>query len=141
MGPVVSGLTEPTRAGLDRLEKLPNAHLLPGRRPDELPAYYAAIDVGLMAYHMDLWVPYGFPLKFFEFLGAGKPMVCSPLDSMREFAEFVGIADSTTTWVAAIEQALITENASKVSRRKELAAQSSWNHRAGEILAHVAGKF
>jgi len=123
--------------GLARLEKLPNAHLLPGKRPDELPAYYNAIDVGLMAYHMAFWVPYGFPLKFFEFLGAGKPMICSPLDSMKEFPEFVDIADSADSWIAAIEKALASDTPSRQAQRKELAALSSWDHRAGEIIGHI----
>jgi len=137
MGPIVSGLKEETKAGLARLEKLPNAHLLPGKRPDELPAYYNAIDVGLMAYHMAFWVPYGFPLKFFEFLGAGKPMICSPLDSMKEFPEFVDIADSADSWIAAIEKALASDTPSRQAQRKELAALSSWDHRAGEIIGHI----
>jgi hypothetical protein len=137
MGPIVSGLSDATRAGLARLENLPNAHLLPGKRPEELPAFFNAIDVGLMAYHMAFWVPYGFPLKFFEFLGAGKPMICSPLESMKEFSEFVGTADSADTWIGAIEKALAVDSPGIQAQRKELAARSSWDHRAGEIIAHI----
>ena len=137
MGPVVSGLSDATGAGLARLEKLSNAHLLPGKRPDELPAFYNAIDIGLMAYHLDFWVPYGFPLKFFEFLGAGKPMICSPLESMKEFPEFVGIADSADGWIGAIEEALIADSPVKQARRRELAARSSWDNRAREIFGHI----
>jgi len=141
MGPVVSDLSEATRKGLARLESLPNAFLLPGRRPHELPPYYGAVDVGLMAYHMSFWVPYGFPLKFFEFLGAGKPMICSPLDSMTEFPEFVTLADSTESWIEAINVALATDSEAKRARRKELASLSSWDHRAGEILGHLETEF
>ena len=140
MGPVVSDLSDATRTGLARLGKLPNAHLLPGKRPDELPAFYNAIDIGLMAYHMALWVPYGFPLKFFEFLGAGKPMICSPLESMQEFPEFVDIADSADGWIAAIEEALAADSPAKQAQRKELAARSSWDHRTREIVEHIESR-
>lgn len=137
MGPIVSGLSTETQAGLDRLEKLPNAYLIPGKPPEELPAFYNAIDVGLMAYHMDFWVPYGLPLKYFEFQGGGKPMVCSPLDSMKEFPKYVTIADSVESWIAAIKDALSSDSQEKHDDRKTVSALGSWDHRALEIFEHI----
>ena len=73
----------------------------------------------------------------FEFLGAGKPMICSPLDSMKEFPEFVDIADSADTWIGAIEKTLASDSPAKQAQRKELAARSTWDHRAGEIIGFI----
>jgi hypothetical protein len=64
-------------------------------------------------------------------------MVCSPLDSMAEFPEFVTLADSAESWIEAINVALATDSDAKRARRKELASSSSWDHRAGEILDHL----
>jgi glycosyltransferase involved in cell wall biosynthesis len=137
MGPVVSGLQPRTRAGLERFEALPNAFLLPGRPPADLPRFYHAVDVGLMAYRRDLWVPYIFPLKFLEFLAAGKPLVSTPIDSMREYPEFVACPGNEADWVAAIEAELAADSVDKAAVRVAFASRNSWRRRAEKIFELV----
>lgn len=141
LGPIVSDLDATTRAGLARLEALPNAHLFGGKPPLELPAYYHALDVGLLAYRLERWVPYSSPLKYMEFLAAGKPMVSADVEWLRgNDKRFVRCVSALPDWLDAIE-AMFTEDSHEIQRlRKEFAAANTWKHRALEVLAHIRAR-
>jgi len=137
LGPAVARLDDETRRGVERLRALPNGHVLGGRPPQELPAYYQALDVGLLAYRVHRWVPYISPLKFHEFMAAGKPAVSAPLESLREHADLLRFAEGTDAWIAAIESALADDAPERRRHRLELAAASTWQVRAQEVIERV----
>ena len=76
-----------------------------GPKPyDELPRYVAAFDVGIIPYAANSYTPSCFPLKLYEYLAAGKPVVASGLPALagmepRRRAR----AEGVESFVAAIE--------------------------------------
>ena len=92
---------------LSALEALPNCIFL-GLRPNEqLPAYLAQCDVCLNLFdNSDLSRDVS-PLKFFEYLATGKPIVSTAQpEQVLQYAGDIHIADTPEEFLAACGQAL-----------------------------------
>jgi glycosyltransferase involved in cell wall biosynthesis len=112
----------------------PNIHRVGFVAPDQMARYIQAMDVGLMAYRLSGWVIKGFPLKLFEYLAGGKPIVAPELEELKLYDEHVHFAATPDEWIGAVEQAL-TDTADETQRaRIALAAQNSWDERCRRIL-------
>ena len=78
-----------------------------GPKPySELPRYVAAFDVGLIPYVENDYTRSCFPLKLYEYLAAGKPVVASGLPELAGMEPDVVLVDGPAAFVDAIEAAL-----------------------------------
>ena len=123
-------------AGVDlsALEGLPNCHFL-GLRPNEqLPAYLAQCDVCLNLFdNSDLSRDVS-PLKFFEYLATGKPIVSTPQpEQVLQYADDIHIAATPEEFLEACEKALDDRSPERVARRIELGRQCSWDSRVAQM--------
>ena len=123
-------------AGVDlsALEALPNCHFL-GLRPNEqLPAYLAQCDVCLNLFdNSDLSRDVS-PLKFFEYLATGKPIVSTAQpEQVLQYAGDIHIADTPEAFLDACERALTDTSAERTARRIELGQQCSWDSRVAQM--------
>jgi len=91
VGPIGEG--EPgTRVG--SLRALPNVHFLGSRERADLPGYLAGFDVCVLPNRINRYTRHMFPLKFFEYLAAGKPVVMTPLPSLEAYRHLAVITDA-----------------------------------------------
>jgi glycosyltransferase involved in cell wall biosynthesis len=83
------------------------------------------------------------PLKIFEYMASGKPIIASDLPALREIliAEVTGLlcpADSVQSWVSALERLRddppLREKLGQ-NARAELAASHTWKMRARQVLS------
>ena len=92
-----------------RLVARPNLHLLGSRPYSELPAYLRSADVGLIPFdvrgHPDL-VRSIHPLKLYEYLASGLPIVATRWEELSELGAPAILADDLDRYVAAIRQAI-----------------------------------
>jgi UDP-galactopyranose mutase len=113
-----------TARGVERLRRLANAHLLPGVAPGDLPGVIAGFDVGLVIYRPGEGTLGINPLKLYQYLAAGKPVVATPLPVFAQFADVVRIAADTPALVRAIDAALAQDaadpHAAEARRRRAL---------------------
>lgn len=91
------------QALLDRLDD-PNIHFLGYRPYDSLPQYLRGFDVAVLPCLLNEYTRSMFPMKFFEYLAAGKPVVGTRLASLTDYEDLYLAADS----IQAFEQALRT---------------------------------
>lgn len=121
-------------ADLTALEKLPNVHFL-GLRPNEqLPQYMAHFDACL-----NLFAPSDLskdvsPLKFYEYLATGKPIVStSQPDQILQFAPVIHIADEPDEFIRACEAALEDTTTERRDARMGAGKDSSWDARVAQM--------
>jgi glycosyltransferase involved in cell wall biosynthesis len=126
-----------TASALERLAQLANVRWLGEKPYAELPRYVAAFDVGLIPYVSNAYTRSCFPLKLYEYLAAGKPVVASGLPELAGMEPDVHLADGTTTFVQAVREAVARNGEAERLGRKELAARNSWETRAGRLLELV----
>ena len=65
-----------------RLSGLPNLHLLGPRPYSALPAYLAGMQAAMLPSAANPYTAAMFPMKFFEYLAAGLPVVTTPLPAL-----------------------------------------------------------
>lgn len=131
IGPV--GVGDRTRAeGLPRAE---NIHFLGAREYAALPAYLAGFDICTIPYRLNRYTSGVFPLKFWEYLAAGKPVVATPLPGLRDEADHAFFASDADGFVdALLEAAATATEPTSIGHRLERAAQNSWESRAAEMV-------
>lgn len=139
VGPVGEGDPD-TRA--ESLASLHNVHFLGVRAYDALPGYLASFDVCLLPNRINRYTRHMFPLKFFEYLATGRPVVMSPLPSLDEYRRFAYVADGgdAAGFASEVEKALAESKDAPVKKaRIEEARQHDWGVQA-ERLATLAAE-
>jgi glycosyltransferase involved in cell wall biosynthesis len=114
-----------------------NVHWLGPRPYEALPAYVAAFDVALIPYRATAYTRSCFPLKLYEYLAAGKPVLATGLPELAGLAPDVVLAAGAADALAAAEQLLGRRSPVDVARRQALAASQTWDSRAGTLLELV----
>lgn len=130
-----AGIADPT-TDVSALQQLPNVHLLGHRSYDTLPSYLKGFDVATIPYRLNDYTEGVFPIKFFEFLASGKPVVVSALPATKDYWSAVRVAHDADEFVSACDAALEAGDAGR-AERVALAEQNSWPKRIGELMRLV----
>ncbi len=113
---------------------------LPGRMPyAAMPAILKGFDVALLPFKKDDFSRTIFPLKLFEYLGAGKAVVAT--DFNPDLAVFtkntVAYCASAREFSEAIHSALEDNSSAALKARLAVAADNTWDKRGDEFSAIV----
>jgi glycosyltransferase involved in cell wall biosynthesis len=125
-----------TASMFERLGRHSNVHYLGSKPYVELPRYVAAFDVGLIPYLSNAYTRSCFPLKTYEYLAAGKPVVASGLPELAGMEPDIVLVDGAGGFVRAV-QAVARSGEADVVRRMQLAARNSWDTKTERLLALV----
>lgn len=111
-----------------------NVHFMGPRDYADLPAYLQHSDVGIVPYKADTFNEASAPLKVWEYLAAGLPVVVSSALWLPATTP-VQYASTSQEWLTAIERALAGEpaGAAEASLR-----EASWEAKARRALALAA---
>jgi len=104
---------------------------------DSLPEFLHEADLALIPFKVNALTSSVNPVKLFEYLAAGKPVVSTPLPEVASFAPLVEIAESGE-FGNAVKRALAADTPAAVARRLDVARQNSWRHRAADALRLMA---
>lgn len=119
---------------LEALRARRNIHLLGHRPYQELPTYLKGFDVAVIPYRINEHTESVFPIKFFEFLATGTPVVISNLPALQDYRGDVEVASSAAEFVDACDRALSDQSESSRAERIALAESNSWSSRIARIL-------
>jgi len=119
-------------ADLSALDRVANIHFLGPRVEAELPAVLRGADAGLIPYAINDLTRSVFPMKVYEYLAAGVPVLSTPLPALVD-VEGVEIVPDATALVAAAEAAIAAETPARRAARSQAAAAHSWQERIAEI--------
>lgn len=122
---------------LTRLRTLPNAHFIGYRRYSELPDYLRAIDIAVLPNRTDGYMRGVFPMKFYEYLAAGKPVISTPLDSLADTSDLAITAQGIDEWLLAIEKC-VNSPPSAIALEDSRISQFGWEPRLNRMLAVIS---
>jgi glycosyltransferase involved in cell wall biosynthesis len=121
----------------------PNIHYL-GRAPHrDVRNCIEHFDVCLLPHRVTEFTRSLDPLKLYEYLAAGRPVVMTPTGNASEFREHFMIASSAEELVVAAERALANDDELARRRRRQAVAAETWQARAQQvekILAQLAAE-
>lgn len=115
------------------LAGLPNLHLLGPRAYGDLPAYLKGFSVAMLPNQINPYTDAMFPMKFFEYLAAGCPVVSVDLKAIREFGEAVSVADTAEAFTAAIQE-ILKGNIVPLAQRLAVARAHTYEARTTKML-------
>ncbi len=122
----------PRHTDTRQLQHFANIHLI-GRVPySVLPRYMAGIDVFINPYKQDSIADSCSPLKVFEYLAAGKPVVSVPMPEVARFAPQVRIASDYRQFLLSIEELLempLAERRRLSETLQTLVRDDTWTNR------------
>ena len=116
-------------ADLASIENLPNVFLLGEKPYSDLPAYLKRFDVAIIPFKKTPLTDATNPVKLFEYLSAGKPVVASDLEELNQYKDYVRLANTPPDWLQACEQALRATDAGQVQARQAFARMNTWEAR------------
>ncbi|MDI6869878.1 MAG: methyltransferase domain-containing protein [Bacillota bacterium] len=128
-------LIGPPLTSVDRLKSRPNIHLLGGKPYEELPRYLGNLDVGLIPFSINESTLNSNPIKLYEYLAGGLPVVSTRLPEVVPYASpgIVECVESGEALVNAIERMLRSNTPELAEQRRAIARRESWASRAAEM--------
>jgi ADP-heptose:LPS heptosyltransferase/glycosyltransferase involved in cell wall biosynthesis len=132
---VLAGRVKP---GVDvsALHDEPNIVLLGYQDYAALPSILRAVDVCMVPYHLTPLTHGCNPLKVWEYLATGLPVVSTPVDSLRNHDSLITLAHGSDAFLAGLDDAIANGNANKAARIA-FARTNSWDHRVTELERHI----
>jgi len=111
-----------------------NVYLLGNKPYQDLPRYLKAFDVCLIPFREDdLFSLSCSPLKLYEYLATGKPIVSTNLPGVSHFHSLIRIAGNKETFEQHINEAL-QEKPELHEERIKISEGHSWKKRAEEVI-------
>ncbi len=122
----------------DRVRSLPNTYWLGPRPYVQVPAYVAAFDVCWLPFRDDAISRAANPIKLYEYLALGKPVVSTPVADPDGFRGLVQFAHEADTLARLLRQALEAP-CPDAAARQAFARENAWQARAGQIETFLCG--
>jgi GT2 family glycosyltransferase len=123
----------PVSIDQSRLKRLPNV-ALPGEQPYALvPGWLHQFDVAIIPFKRTPLTEATNPVKAYEMLAAGKPIVSVPIPEMVALGPLVRLASTAEEMVRAIEDALRPETAEVIEARRAFAREHTWDRRFASL--------
>ncbi len=115
--------------------KTPNVYLLGPVPYSEMPQMLKGFDIAIIPFKKDKVSDTIFPLKLFEYLGAGKPVIVTDFnDDLKEFTrDAVKYCSDAVSFTNAMNDILANDNLANRKQRLFVAQQNTWEIRAKEI--------
>lgn len=115
----------------------PNVTMLDMKPYQQLPAYLSWFDVAIIPFKLSQMIKGCDPVKFYEYIAAGKPVIATEMHELKKFSNIIYFADRENV-LDRVDSAIADNNPSKVRWRQRVAFKNSWKNRGRTALAQIA---
>lgn len=123
---------------VSELKSLPNVRLL-GQQPYEtMPQYLYHFDACLIPFKLNAITHATDPVKMYEYLSAGKPVVSAALSEIEPFGDYLYIARNREEFLAKLDRAVAEDDQELKARRREFAQSNTWQERYKAITTALS---
>lgn len=125
----------------ESLASLSNVHFLGHQPYERIPAFLEQFDVCQIPFLINDVTAATDPVKLYEYLSHGKPVVATAMSELQAFRDVVYLADNASDFAAKLDQALSEDDSVRQQHRKEFARRNTWQIRFQAIDAALSEKF
>jgi glycosyltransferase involved in cell wall biosynthesis len=140
---VLIGHTRPGIPLFNTLLQNANVHWFGSQPFSSLPRWMNGMDLFLIPYVVNDLTKCVHPLKVYEYLAVGKPIVSTDLPEIRHLKPWIDIAQDEEHFINAIKKGLADNSQKRIEERRKIAQQHDWNNRVAliwEIIEDILGK-
>ena len=124
------GLADDANPGWKRLKSRPNVQHFGALDPVALGTRTCQATVGLIPFHQDDMIRVSLPLKAYEYVACGLPVVSVPIDALDSEPELFTFASTAAEFASAIRTAAGTRKSPDLlAQRHEAAMRNSYDER------------
>jgi polysaccharide pyruvyl transferase CsaB len=128
-------------ADTSRLSKLPNVSLPGEKHYSTIPDWLGTFDAAILPFKRIPLTEATNPVKAYEILASGKPLISVPIPEMASLAPLVRLASTVEEFEREILAALKDETEEIVEQRRNFAKENTWEKRYDELAPAVRGAF
>ncbi len=132
---------EVIRIDVSELASLPNVRMTGEVPYSELPAYLHAFDVCILPYRICEYALASDPMKVWEYLSAGKPVVAVRFPEIERLDSLITLTSTRDEFVDGIRRGLAERNSELRRSRVAYARENTWQARALGLGAAVEPHF
>lgn len=115
----------------------PNIHFLGWRPYADLPSYLHQFNAALIPFRHDQVTQAAHPIKLWEYLAVGLPVVSTPLPEVMPYRHLVEVAETPLQFAEALARAAGAHLPDQVEARQNLARQHTWEQRYRQIVRAI----
>ncbi len=115
------------------LTELANVHIENAIPYKIVPKFLTTIDVCLIPHKDTLYSRSMNPLKIFQYLASGRPIVSTPIAGVERWEGMISIAENYREFVDKIDDAILKDSQTDSLRRIEAVSLDTWGIRVGQI--------
>lgn len=116
------------------VKHIPHIHFLGFVPYKDLPGLIQSFDVAIIPHHVDEFTQSMDPLKMYEYLACGKPMVSTPVAGVSNMGDCVETAVTPEEFSEKIQKVLREDSPELQNKRQEKAREHSWKDRVGLMM-------
>jgi glycosyltransferase involved in cell wall biosynthesis len=124
--------------------EIDNIHFLGPRHYNDVPAYLHEFDVSLLPFKITNLTRAVSPVKFYEYLATGKPIVATNLPEIEPYEDLCYVAANPDEFFASIDLALeeykdVNKYRELSTKRQAVARQNTWETRV-KTVSRIIGE-
>jgi len=114
-----------------------NIYYLGRKEYVQLPNYIQNFSVCIIPYKITKYTERAFPIKVYEFLATGKPVVTTDLPAIQDLNGIIKIAKSNEEFCILVREVLSDDNEERMKKRIEIAKRNTWETRVEKLMYYV----
>lgn len=114
---------------VSRLRALANVHLLGDQPYETMPMYLYHFDACVIPFKVSPLTHATDPVKFYEYMAGGKPVVSAALAELGPYREHLGLARDREEFHSLLDEAVKESDPALAQKRRALAASNTWQER------------
>lgn len=117
-----------------------NVHYLGPAPKDQIESVIKFFDIAIIPYDTnDDFNRLCYPMKLFEYFAAGKPVVSTPIEELKNFPNLVFVSNSADGWIKTIHKILSKPWPAILQQQEKLLAQKNcWKNKINQILKLIS---
>lgn len=126
--------------GCDQINQIknPNLHILGEKPYNILPSYLSIFDICLIPFKVIPLTLATNPVKMFEYLCQGKPIISIDLPEVLKYSDVVYTAKDGFEFAQKVIDIKNSNDGKNINNRMQLAQNNSWQHRFLQISKYIA---
>jgi glycosyltransferase involved in cell wall biosynthesis len=134
-------LVGPVDTNIDRFKTIPNIFFLGSKQYNQLPSFLQTFDLCLIPFKINKLTKSVNPIKMYEYLSAGKPVISTPLPEVVNYKDIINIVTNSKEMTATVNHMLDdmerANSPEEVKKRQDVGKENSWDARWRKILSLI----
>ncbi len=127
-------LIGPPRISMEGLAELPNVHVLGPKPYESIPRYLSFCQVGLIPFKRTQLIQSVSPIKLYEYMACGLPVVSTAWEELRQLKSPAYLAKDAADFIRGVRKAL---GAKRNEKLVKFARENGWDKKVDKILELV----